>query len=200
MATLASNIVGDASRLLNDVANVHWPVVDLLGWLREAEVEVITARPHANALHVSHTLAAGTRQTIPADGIAFMAVTSNTNGPAVRQVDMAGLNVDNPGWRTDATNAVVDSWMIDGTDPKVFYVIPPQPVSPGAVDLTYSAVPPVPALGNNITINDEYVPALVDYIVFRALSEDTDMADPGRAMEFHNKYRARLELGPGAGL
>lgn len=70
----------------------------------------------------------------------------------------------------------------------------PQPAAgQGYVELVYGASPTDTTLGGTITLDDIYQNVLVDYILYRAYSKDTEYAaDQNRAATHQNAYIAAL--------
>lgn len=191
---LASAVIDRAQRILNDVSAVRWPAADLLDWLNDGQRAVVHFAPEANRVTEFVQLAQGTKQdlttlatTVPLRLIDVTRnVTDGTGFPAlraIRSVDRRELDMVQPDWHTHTTSSTVTQFMFDKRNPTEFFVYPPQPAAgQGFVEIVYSAEPAdLPNDSTNIGLSDTYVPALVDYIVFRALSYDAEYgANPGR--------------------
>ena len=192
MTMAVDDVVASAARLLRDVSNSEWPAATLLKWVNEAQFEVVKAVPSAYTIVGSIPLVAGVRQTLPVDGIRLRTVLRNTNGAAVRPYDRESLDVELPGWPTSTASPTVKGWMALPEDPKGFDVYPPQPGTPGDVDAHYDAEPPPVTSGGNMALDDRYAPAIVDYAVYRGLSEDSDLQEDDRATLFYKSFYTRL--------
>lgn len=190
----ASLVIDRAQRILNDVSAVRWPAADLLDWLNDGQRAVVHYAPEANRVTEFVQLARGTKQdltTLATDvPLRLIDVTRNvTDGTgfpalrAIRSVDRRELDMVQPDWHTHTTSATVIQFMFDKRNPTEFFVYPPQPAAgQGFVEIVYSAQPTdLTADTQQTVLSDTYVPALVDYIVFRALSYDAEYgANPGR--------------------
>jgi hypothetical protein len=84
-------------------------------------------------------------------------------------------------------------WMRSATNPREFFTYPPR-LGGTLSNVEYSVVPAEVTLGDDISLPDHYAEALTDYIAYRALSEDTDLAEPGRAEHFLTQYKIRLGI------
>jgi hypothetical protein len=85
--------------------------------------------------------------------------------------------------------------MFDDRDPKHFYVYPPQPAAnPGYVEIIYSSAPSAASADGNISIDDVYANALLDYILYRAYSKDADYAaNNQRALGHFQAFQLSLQ-------
>jgi hypothetical protein len=105
---------------------------------------------------------------------------------------------ENVNWEDDTTASDTGSmWMRHEGDNHQFYLYPPR-IGSGTVWASVKVIPDDFSLGDNISIPDEYGVNITDYIVYRCLSEDTDLAEPGRAEHFLTLYREDL-FGPERG-
>lgn len=178
----AATIINRAATQLLDAGNTRWTRSELLQWLNDGQRQIVQIKPTNNNKVVSLALVAGTRQTLPADGWMLLGVTRNlgmngsTPGPAVRLASREIMDSLNPNWHTDTADAVVQNFIFDLADQTAFYVYPP---SPGGnhVEVNYSQIPPdVAAEGNPIGVSDILQTTLLDYILFRANSKDSEYA------------------------
>lgn len=177
----AKTIIDRATILLQDVTNVRWPRAELLDWVNEAQQYIVAVKPGANAKVVNQTLALGSYQTLPADGASLIDIPRNVNGRAVRVITREILDAQLPSWHSDTPSSVVTHYVYDPNVPTAYYVYPPAGGS-AAVQLTYAATPT--AITSELTavgLSDFYTPALVNYVVFRAYSKDTDYTSNANA-------------------
>jgi hypothetical protein len=195
---LASAIVDKAEVVLQDTTNVRWIADELLGWLNDAQREIVLAKPDAFVVTKAVQLTSGTKQTIgganTTDAIMLLKVVRNlgpdgiTPGKAIRTVPSEVLDANRPGWHSEVPTAAVSNVVYDPRAPKQFYVYP-QNDGTQYVELMYSATPPiVAALGNTITLDDVFANAILDYILYRAYSKDAEYA--GNAERANRHYGA----------
>ena len=182
MATITcQNIVDKAELQLHDTGNDRWSADDLFGWLKSGQRQAAILKPDVSVTNASSVLVAGVKQSIPTGGIQLINIPYNmgvspgtTPGAAIQFVDPKTMAQLNPTWTTDTAAAVVQNYMFDPLDPKVFYVYPAQPSSGfGYVLIVYSVTPADPAtIAAVITLDDIYEPTLLDYVLYRAYAED----------------------------
>lgn len=210
MATITvSSVVSRVATLLQDATNIRWPQAELLDYLNDGQREIVLYKPNAFVKNSSVKLITGTKQTIPADGVQLIDVVRNlgtsgtTPGKAVRITMREILDAQLPDWHTITGTSEVRHYMYSPLDPKTFYVYPPQPAAnQGYVELIYGAAPTDATLVSVITIDDIYQTVLVDYMMYRAYSKDSEYsADANRAQSHQAAYiasltgKARSEIG-----
>jgi len=205
-----SVVIDRAQRILNDTTAVRWPAADLLDWLNEGQKAAVRIAPEAYTVTANVQLATGARQNLVTIAAAAAVevplrlieitrnVTDATGFPALRAIRMVNrraLDQANPDWPTDATNALVENYMFDSRNPKEFFVYPPQPAAgQGFVEVIYSAEPTdLTADTDPIALDDAFAPALVDYIVHRALSTDAEYgSNPARVAQHFNQFMGAM--------
>ena len=108
-------IVDKARKILQDTTagGTRWLDSELLGWINDAQREVVLLKPNAFSAVENLTLVQGTLQTLPATGLTLLSVVRNQNGQAVRRVDRNILDSENPGWHTDTEVATVEHYIFD---------------------------------------------------------------------------------------
>jgi hypothetical protein len=198
---VAKKLIDDVAKTLQDMTNVRWPRLDLLGYLNDGQRETVLAKPDAYVVNAAFQMVAGAKQTIPPDGYLFMRVNCNlglTNVPgrAPRHLVMKILDEQIPSWRADAADGVALHYTFDEKDPKRFYVYPPQPVTPHKVEIVYSAAPPDVADENAaITLDDLWKTALVNYMLYRAASKDAEYTrEDGLATKAYATFAALVGI------
>ena len=207
---LGSVVIDRAQRILNDTTAVRWPAADLLDWLNEGQQAAVRIAPEAYTVTANMQLAEGVRQNLVSMATAASTevplrlievtrnVTDATGLPAlkvVRMVTRRALDQANPDWPTETGVALVDHYMFDSRNPKEFMVYPPQPATgQGFVEVVYSAEPaPLTDAADPIVLDDSYAPALVDYIVHRALSTDAEYGqNPAKVAQHFNQFMGAL--------
>lgn len=198
---IANSVIAKAQIILQDTTGVRWPSeTELLGWLNDGQREVVVFKSNANVKNVAVRLSTGTRQTLPEDCVQLVDVVRNmgtngtTPGRAIRIAYREVLDAQVPNWHAATPKAEVRHFMYSVLDPKIFWVYPPQPATAqGFVDLIYGATPTNATLNGPIQIDDIYQNVLVDYILYRAFSKDTEAAaDVNRAATYQNAYLSSL--------
>lgn len=132
-----------------------------------------------------------------------MGSNGTTPGAAIRVVDRDTLDVSDPLWHT-RTGTTIKAVVVDPQTPRFFYTYPGVPASPDVwIEQAYNAMPvPIPntatvdangvhatgAYANTgsstqtITVSDEHVDDLVNYVIARCAMKDSKYADPAKAM------------------
>ena len=168
MTTAVDHIVERVASLLQDTMHVRWTLPDLTDYINEAQVAIVKKVPAANITIANLTLVQGIKQAVPADAMVLMDVIRNNPGGspgiAVRWVDMDIQNATDPNWANATAAVTVEEYMYETDDPYTFWVSPPQTSSPTDVQIKYAATPPIINIGENITIGDEFVNAIIEYI------------------------------------
>lgn len=183
----AQSIINKASTLLNDTSNVRWTRAELLGWLNDAQRQIVVLQPSSTSKLATIQLVSGTRQTIPSDGwlllkvIRYMGTNGTTPGRALRVVSQQVMDAYNPYWHSDRPTLTPQSYVFDEQEKTAFYVYPPN-TGAGYVQINYSPEPvDLTTESQAIVVRDIFEPAIVDYICYRAMSKDAEYA-PGVAL------------------
>lgn len=174
---IASDIIGRARIVLNDLDAIRWPDAEMLGWINDGQRVICLVRPDASVSNVTLALAGGTKQQIPSDGLRLLDVVRNVGGTgrAVRMTDRDVLDTQNPTWHADAASATIKNYVYDNRDPKTFYVYPP--ASGASIEIIYSKNPTnVTAVGDTLAVADVYSDPLLNYVLHRAYSKDAEFA------------------------
>lgn len=211
MATLASDIIGRATAILKDVKYVRWTLANHYEFLTDAQRAVVLLRPGANATTVPLLLTQdSTRQSIPSGGYQLIDVVRNmgadgtTPGEPITLTDRESLDTSNSAWHTGAAQSEIENYTFDDRNPAVFYVTPP-PAANVQVEIVYSKAPAaIAAVGDSLEIDDNYVPAVLEYHLYRAYGVNGAMQDFERSMtNLRNFYllmgeieKARLVYSP----
>lgn len=198
---LAAAVISRAQIIIQDATGTRWPEPELLDWLNDGQREVVLFKPNACVKNKSVPLVAGTKQVIPSDGIALVAVRRNmgvngtTPGEVITLIDRRIMDDQRRGWHVDDPDTTVVHYMFEQDDQKHFYVYPPQPATPHQVELVFSAAPDSVTAEQALSIDDIYANALVDYIVYRAFSKDVDYAaNDGRADLHYRRFASALGI------
>ena len=178
MATLTTTpVLSRVSTLLQDTTNIRWTKAELLNYLSDAQREVCFLKPDAHAKTATLTLTADTKQAIPADGVTLIDVVRNMTGTkrAPRAVTREILDAQIPGWHSSTPAAEVQHFTFDPQNQKIFYVYPPN-TGTGSLEIVYAASPVELTDGATLAIDDVWMPALVNYVMYRCYSKDAEYA------------------------
>lgn len=208
MAITAKSIIRRAVETLQDNTSIRWPVAELVRYLNDGQREIAMHRPDSMVTNSKITCAAGSKQSIPANGSKLIDVVRNAAATsqkgAVRQTSREILDAQMPGWHAIAGKVDVAHFMFDPRDPRVFYVYPPA-LATAELDIVYSAYPTdivEPADGSthsavegDISVPDIYGNSLLDFILARAYMKDSEYAGNGaRAQAHYQLFAAALGI------
>ena len=209
MTIQASSIVRRATDIIMDSTSVRWPVSELVRYLNDSQRELVLLRPDAINRTATVTLAAGTRQSLDNMGLnpapaKLIEIPRNMAGAkkAVRLVPRQILDAQTPGWHGIPGTVDILHYMYDPRDPKTFYVYPPA-LATAQLEVMYSGTPTdilEPAAGaiysdvvGTLTVPDIYAYAILDYVLYRAYSKDSEFAgNEGRAQAHYAAFNASL--------
>ena len=205
MSFTAQSVLQRVIITLQDPNAVRWTTAELVRYLNDGQRDIATLRPDATATTATMTLAAGARQTLPATGAKLLEVIRNSGGAyrAIRLTSRVILDAQNPNWYSKTGVTDIRHYTFDSRDPRTFYVYPPAAATNASVELIYSAYPTnitEPAAGTlytavtgNISVADIFVNALVNYILYRAYSKDSENAlNAQLATSFYQLYQNLL--------
>jgi hypothetical protein len=195
VATKVRSILNRVAAILNDEEFVRWEESELLEWLNDGQ-RVIARGPATDVYVVRDniTATAGTVQSMPSDVIRLIDVVKNvSDGSAIYQSDYATVDMLSLTWRSAATDSE-EVYFYDERNPKQFEVYPPQ-AGGELIEVVYNAQPANATILGNITIDDMYADALIDYMAYRALSKDTE--DTGLGLKKATAYYRAFLLSAG---
>lgn len=155
----------------------------------------------------------GSTPAAPINGTQVLDVIRNmgsdgvTAGKSIRVVERKMLDTQNRDWHTAAATSI-NSFVYNPETPRYFYVTPGAHAStPVWVEIAYNAQPvPVPAGGaagsevylfsgassQTITIADEFIDDLVNYVVARANMKPNEWSDAQKASAFTSMFTGSL--------
>ena len=200
MAITGTQISTRVGILLNDTTLVRWTGDERLIWINDGRREMAGLKPmiFGSGTKVSHTLVAGCYQRLGTTGAYQLdSIDSNqATGKAIRRTTQLQLDSFRPGWRAD-TGTEVQNWFPDETDPLAFWVYPGQGAIPPATAMVVDAhawITPVDLaqLSDTALPFDQWEPALVNYVCYRALSKEDEAGMVAKAQAFYQLYTSAL--------
>lgn len=195
---LASSLIADARRILLDPSpGATWLDADLLKYLNKGERAICEAKKETYPVRGPLTLAAGTQQVLPTNGLVLMDLFENiasgrrVRGPVDRTLQDAGA----PFYPNATPEVDVQEWTKDDRDPTRFAVLPPNNGS-GSVRALYGAIPTaISAVGNPINLGDNYEGALIAFVLATAYAENTTRQDLGKSGAYTNEWKGLVGVG-----
>ena len=172
---LCSVILQNVNFALDDPNNTKFSLTQKILAINSALQALISYRPDAASYTTMMLLVAGTRQTLPSDGVRLLKVIRNRGqsglsdaGRAIRKADMLVQDALIPDWHETTGQTVVDEYFYDSITPKDFYVYPPAPVSPIiGVDISYVRVLPTITAGTDaFPVDDYFASAIQEWMLY----------------------------------
>jgi hypothetical protein len=211
MTVTVQSVIDRVQAVLQDTTGVRWPVVDeLVLWVNDAQREIALLKPDASAKNETITLAAGTKQSIPAGGnrllkvVRNMSAASNGTGKrSVRLVDAEVLNGQTPDWHDPSVSGVaahtniVKHYVYEESNPRNFYVYPGVAGS-AFLEIIYSDNPSTVALNGNLDIPDIFANAVMNYVLYMAFMKDAEYAGNAQRAGSHYQIFQGQVTGKGA--
>lgn len=189
MAIKTKSLLNRIIALLNDEEHERWPEDELLEWLNDGQRIIARETTDGNVVRANITAVVGTVQSIPAAGFRLIDVVKDTaTGSDIKHADYDSLGAYNRTWR-QSSSGVAELYFFNESRPKEFEVFPPQGGGE-LIEILYTAIPDNTTVSGEINIDDIYADSLVDYVVYRALSKDTEDTSPelGRATAFYRAF------------
>lgn len=194
---MVADVLSRTDDLLLDADRVRWTTAERIRWMNEAMAAILIRKPSAFARHVVMTLAEGTRQSI--SGAILLDVVRNIDangnpGKSIRRTDRQLLDDTDLNWHTGKKKTVVKNYTFDDRAPKVFYNYPPV-VAGTRVEILQAELPAAVAEDNvsgSYDINGEYLEPVVNYVVYRCNSKDSEYASPATAAAFYQAFVSGL--------
>lgn len=203
MTILASDLITLAVTQYQDDDFDRVTEADWILFINSALRKLLEVRPDANPVTEAFLLSPGTKQAIPDDKIRFIDISMNlgsngaTPGVPVTMVDRNSMDGYRPGWHTDTATTYIDHFIFNLAKPKEFWVYPPVHDSTNVyVDMTCSEIPTViTATGDTVEVDDIFEDPLVSWLIYKALSIDTDSdEDWGKALHYLKAFYQALGI------
>ena len=182
MAITAGSIIDQAAENLADPQHEHWSESELLTYLSMGQRALVQIRPEAYIVTSNITVVPGVKQTLPDDGFLLWDVVRNlgtasepVEGRGIRPISRNDMDQIDSGWPGASAEDEAINFMHDVNNRKTFYVYPK--LNDGCrLEISYTATPPsVTNVNSNITLDDMYDAALLEYVMYRARSKDMDV-------------------------
>jgi len=201
-----SVVITRARDLLNDTGAVaHWTDAELLRWVSDAQRDIVTRIPVSNVTIESLTLTASTSEqdlTSITNVYRLIDVIRNTHdvrNKVIFSSTEVEMSLVDPGWHIAPANstATVERYVYSVDTPTIVHVYP-NPTSDTQIQLKVSKLPlEIALVSTELTLDDSYIPLMVDYTVARAFSKDSDFADSSASSVSSNKYEVGIETRTG---
>lgn len=197
--TKVIDVIARCNAILYDQLKVRWPNSELLDWFNAGQVAIVTVRPDAHVGREDHNCVLGTAQSLPDDAIRLVRIIRNVGGPALKFMAMDQLDLQIPDWHDESWPVTeCEFYSYIDKDPRRFYLYP-APKAGHKVQLIYSKAPAKVAVtdfvtdATTITLPDTYADPLVDYVLYRAFSKDSDFANGQRAAAHYSAMMTAIQ-------
>ena len=199
----ASDILTPVRRVLRDTdVDKRWDDATLLGYLRDAETEIISLFPGANLVYEALALTPGEirHDILPASAIQLVAVPRNMGssgtspGQMVTEMSMDQLALVQRGWATSGAKEI-DQVGVKLTDPRRFWTSPrAHPSVAMYLEVAYSDMPALLATtAKLVSVPNHYKRVLQLFVQGWALTEDDGAASVPRGQAFIQQAYQALE-------
>ena len=195
--TTPTDIITTARTIYNDADSALYRKADseLLGYINEGLREISALKPELFMTIGDLICTVGAvEQTVTFnDAQALVNVLCIHAGAALTPFDIDTMNAFNPGWRADTAGSAVQ-WSKYPGDPLRFFIYPKAPAAAQTLDVMYIRNPTTLTLVDAITeIPAGYMPALVDYTVYRAEIADDEFSNNQRATTMYASFVGKIK-------
>jgi hypothetical protein len=173
---LASTLITNVRAVTNDTVSGAYRNEDpeILTWINEGQRALCRLKPSQSTVTATVSLVAGTKQLVPSNSHAFVALVCNTGGNAITMTDRDTLDRFKPTWHIDPAGPT-ENYVKSLASPREFYVYPPAEAA-AQVEAQYAVPPATIAASDPIVVDDIYAAALQNYALARLYSKETEDA------------------------
>lgn len=194
--TTPADVISSARNLYNDADSALYRKSDteLLAYFNEGvkEMSVLLPAPWYTVGDVDCTPGEVEQMVLFEDAQTLVRVLCIHGGDALTPFDMAAMDAFYPGWRA-ATAGAARQWAAFPGDPLRFFLDRKAPAEQ-TVDVLYVRNPTTLTLTDTITeVPSGRIPALVDYVVYRAESADDEHALSQRATSHYASFVSKVK-------
>lgn len=205
------HLVDQAEKVLIDEGNDDFTQSELITWYNFGQRDIVSKKPDAYTVIDSTLLISGIRQVLPSGSIDFVDVVRNmgtdgeTPGTTVLVVPWISLKSYLPSLSSATATTEIRNAAPDPIRKDVWYCYPPSDGT-GYVEVEFSKAPAQITYDANgdwqsnlVAVENDYVNALLNYILWRSWSKDTDI--PGnlqRSQIYWDRYYQDVGVAPTA--
>ena len=167
MTTCNDIIKGDISRQLVDAERVIWGDAALCKYISEAQNACILLGVDANVVTENKTLSPSSMQSLPTGGIRLIDVHG------ARKIPKEVMDEAVPGWMDETTTSSIEHFMYDDENPRIFWVYKKPATGSITNQISYAKSVSLLKYGTDpLTLPDSYIPAIKEFVLWRAMSEE----------------------------
>jgi len=170
--------------------NIGWGPDRLIPYMNLGIIEIMNLKPDAYNELRSIALVPGATQVLPDDATGILDVIN------LPTIEKAKFDLLFPLWMS-VTAGLVKYVITDDRTPQKFYVYPPQATpATESVAMTLLVTPDdITDPTDDFPLDDTFQPAMVDYLVYRALAEETTIPNAlVKAEAYHKKFIESLGI------
>lgn len=189
-----SIVLTQVRKTLNDPNAETWTDSgDLIPALNDALRALAAVRPDAASATAMRLLVAGTKQTIPDDGVRLLKVIRNKGedglgtGRAIKKSDINTQDAIYPEWHEQTGQTIIREYFYDPLCPREFWVNPPASGAPIiGVELSYvKAMTAIAAAADTFPVDDFFAPAVQEWMLYRLFASDDESSPNYQASQAH---------------
>lgn len=200
---LASEVIAELGRQLNDVDQVTWTTSSLVDYMNSAQQIISSMRPDAFSIIEVVQLQAGSKQALPASGRRLLDIKRNmgtdglTPGRIVDVMEEDAIDLFDYGWQTNTQTQEILNYHYNERVPDIYYVDPPSDGF-GWVEVYMSVIPTIipdpPTLGFVLDASDIYRNQVIQWCMYRAYSIEIDsISSQQRATYHYNQFMNMMQ-------
>ena len=177
----------------------RWSNDELIRWINDSRMAIITRKPSACSKIVTVALVAGSHQTVPSNGVQLLDIICNMGmdgsspGRSIRRTDRQNLDDDDLYWQSAAQKVEISQFTYDDRTPKDYFVSPPAKAGT-QIKLSHAAIPDqVSTTADTLDVGLEVMDAVVNGKPRRFTREWLRVPNPPEdsSLEFH--YRRQKQ-------
>lgn len=199
----AQDIIDRAGRLLFDPTHVRWTIEELIDYIGDAQRQIVLRRPDAYSVTENLTLAAGTKQSLPAgtvqllDVIRNMGPAGNTPGSVVYLTKRIVLDTEVPTWHTSSASSI-KHYVYDPEDDRLTFYVYPGAVAGTVIEIQRSREPNAPTGASDaLALADQFLNPVLNWTLYRCLSKDATYNGPQayqKALTYEQTFYRQLGI------
>ncbi|UJZ96343.1 hypothetical protein IHC87_17395 [Photobacterium damselae subsp. damselae] len=178
---IVNDIVTRVAKELIDTHMVRWQREDLIAYLADGVSAIAAKRPALFSHRVVSLMVDHSPVRLPDDAFLLLSVDS-VDGAAVQYVLMDKLNQINPYWRQE--KGIPSCWTRHDNEVLNFWLYP-NPIDPVSLSFQYAKTPVITVDTERVELPTLFFGALVDFMLYRAFSRDSENPSEAAKAQFH---------------
>lgn len=182
--------------VMMDAKSIRWSQQEAFDWMNDGASEIVLRRPASRAVTEQVQLVSGTYQIASDNAAQVLDVMRNIEasgkpGRPISIADRQQIDRAEPDWHNRRAGPT-KNYMIDERSPTTFYVYPPA-VDGAIIEMLVSKTPPkVVALEDRIDMRPEFINAILNWMMYRAHSKDSEYSQGNMAALHYQAFTAAI--------